>query len=78
MIIRNGDVLTPGGAAALLNILYLVEGFQATTAPTWRSGFSLSTATAPSQMPDSVFNRERSHDVIVHQVQQHIDMHLDG
>ncbi len=76
MIIRNGDVLTPGGAAALLNYPVPLRRLRGHDRANLAVRVLLIDSHRPSQMPDSVFSRERSHDVIVHQVQQHIDMHL--
>ena len=78
MIVDNGDVMTSGGATAFLNlVLYLVERFAGHDHANLAAKVLLVDGHRPSQLPYIAFGRERSHDdVIVHQVQQHIDLHL--
>lgn len=78
MIVDNGDVITSGGATAFLNlVLYLVERFAGHDRANLAAKVLLVDGHRPSQLPYIAFSRERSHDdEIVHQVQQHIDMHL--
>ena len=78
MIVDNGDVITSGGATAFLNlVLYLVERFAGHDRANLAAKVLLVDGHRPSQLPYIAFGRERSHDdVIVHQVQQHIDLHL--
>ena len=80
MIVDNGDVITSGGATAFLNlVLYLVERFAGHERANLAAKVLLVDGHRTSQLPYIAFGRERSHDdVIVHQVQQHIDLHLDG
>jgi len=79
MIVDNGDVITSGGATAFLNlVLYLVERFAGHERANLAARVLLVDGHRPSQLPYIAFGRERAHDdVIVHQVQQHIDSHLD-
>lgn len=78
MIVDNGDVITSGGATAFLNlVLYLVERFAGHDRANLAARVLLVDGHRPSQLPYIAFGRERAHDdVIVHQVQQHIDSHL--
>jgi transcriptional regulator GlxA family with amidase domain len=78
MIVDNGDVITSGGATAFLNlVLYLVERFAGHARANLAARVLLVDGHRPSQLPYIAFGRERAHDdVIVHQVQQHIDSHL--
>jgi len=78
MIVDNGDVITSGGATAFLNlVLYLVERFAGHDRANLAARLLLVDGHRPSQLPYVAFGRERSHhDAIVHQVQQHIDLHL--
>lgn len=78
MIVDNGDVITSGGATAFLNlVLYLVERFAGHDRANLAAKVLLVDGHRPSQLPYIAFGRERAHDdVIVHQVQQHIDSHL--
>jgi len=80
MIVDDGDVITSGGATAFLNlVLYLVERFAGHDRANLAAKVLLVDGRRPSQLPYIAFGRERSHDdVLVHQVQQHIDLHLDG
>ena len=78
MIVDNGDVITSGGATAFLNlVLYLVQRFAGHDRANLAARVLLVDGYRPSQLPYVAFGRERAHDdVIVHQVQQHIDSHL--
>jgi transcriptional regulator GlxA family with amidase domain len=79
MIVDTGDVITSGGATAFLNlVLYLVERFAGHDRANLAAKVLLVDGHRPSQLPYIAFGRERSHDdQLVHQVQQHIDLHLD-
>jgi transcriptional regulator GlxA family with amidase domain len=79
MIVDTGDVITSGGATAFLNlVLYLVERFAGHDHANLAAKVLLVDGHRPSQLPYIAFGRERSHDdQLVHQVQQHIDLHLD-
>ena len=78
MIVDNGDVITSGGATAFLNlVLYLVERFAGHDRANLAAKVLLVDGHRSSQLPYIAFGPERAHDdVIVHQVQQHIDSHL--
>ncbi len=78
MIVDNGDVITSGGATAFLNlVLYLVERFAGHDRANLAAKVLLVDGHRSSQLPYIAFGRERSHDdAIVHQAQQHIDLHL--
>jgi len=78
MIVDNGDVITSGGATAFLNlVLYLVERFAGHDRANLAAKVLLVDGHRPSQLPYVAFGPERAHDdVLVHQVQQHIDAHL--
>src|SRR5262249_49750471 len=80
MIVDTGDVITSGGATAFLNlVLYLVERFAGHERANLAAKVLLVDGHRPSQLPYIAFGRDRSHDdLIVHQIQQHIDLHLDG
>ena len=79
MIVDTGDVITSGGATAFLNlVLYLVERFGGHDRANLAAKVLLVDGYRPSQRPYVAFGRDRSHgDMIVHQIQQHIDLHLD-
>ena len=79
MIVDNGDLITSGGATAFLNlVIYLLERFAGHERANLAARVLLVDGHRPSQLPYIAFGRERAHDdVIVHQVQQHIDSHLD-
>jgi transcriptional regulator GlxA family with amidase domain len=79
MIVDTGDVITSGGATSFLNlVLYLVERFAGHDRANQAAKVLLVDGHRPSQRPYIAFSRERSHaDMIVHQVQEHIDLHLD-
>jgi transcriptional regulator GlxA family with amidase domain len=78
MIVDTGDVITSGGATAFLNlVLYLVERFAGHERANLAAKVLLVDGHRPSQRPYIAFGRERSHgDMIVHQIQQHIDLNL--
>src|SRR5258708_11243947 len=78
MIVDTGDVITSGGATAFLNlVLSLVERFAGHDRANLAAKVLLVDGHRTSQLPYIAFGRERSHDdLIVHQIQQHIDMHL--
>lgn len=78
MIVDNGDVITAAGATAFLNlILYLTERFAGHDRANMAAKVLLADGHRPSQLPYIAFSRERSHDdLTVHQIQQHIDLHL--
>lgn len=79
MIVDNGDVITSGGATAFLTlVLYLVERFAGHDHANLAAKVMLVDGYRPSQLPYIAFGQERAHDdVLVHQIQQHIDLHLD-
>jgi transcriptional regulator GlxA family with amidase domain len=79
MIVDNGDVITSGGATGFLNlVLYLVERFASHERANLAAKVLLVDGYRPSQRPYIAFGRDRSHgDMMVHQIQQHIDLHLD-
>ena len=79
MIVDTGDVITSGGATAFLNlVLYLVDRFAGHDRANLAAKLLLVDGHRPSQRPYIAFGPERSHgDMIVHQIQQHIDLHLD-
>jgi len=79
MIVDTGDVITSGGATAFLNlVLYLVERFAGHERANLAAKVLLVDGHRSSQLPYIAFRRDRSHDdLIVHQVQQHIDLYLD-
>jgi transcriptional regulator GlxA family with amidase domain len=78
MIVDNGDVITSAGATAFLNlILYVTERFAGHDRANLAAKVLLADGHRPSQLPYIAFGRERSHDdLTVHQIQQHIDLHL--
>jgi len=78
MIVDTGDVMTSGGATAFLNlVLYLVERFAGHDRANLAAKVLLVDGHRPSQRPYIAFGRERSHsDMIVHQIQQDIDLRL--
>jgi transcriptional regulator GlxA family with amidase domain len=78
MIVDNGDVITAAGATAFLNlVLYLVERFAGHDRANLAAKVLLVDGNRPSQLPYIAFGRQRTHDdVLVHQVQQYIDLHL--
>jgi transcriptional regulator GlxA family with amidase domain len=80
MIVDTGDVITSGGATAFLNlVLYLVERFAGHDHANLAAKVLLVDGHRRSQLPYIAFGRERFHDdELVHQIQQHIDSHLDG
>jgi transcriptional regulator GlxA family with amidase domain len=78
MIVDNGDVITSGGATAFLNlVLYLVERFGGHDRANLAAKVLLVDGYRPTQLPYIAFHPERTHDdVIVHEIQQHIDLHV--
>jgi transcriptional regulator GlxA family with amidase domain len=79
MIIDTGDVITSGGATAFLNlVLYLVERFGGHERASMAAKILLIDGYRPSQLPYVAALPDRSHsDSVVHEVQAHIDAHLD-
>ncbi|HSS11945.1 MAG TPA: helix-turn-helix domain-containing protein [Acidimicrobiales bacterium] len=79
MVVDNGDVITSGGATAFLNLaLYLIERFGGHDRANFAAKVLLVDGHRPSQLPYVAFSPGRSHeDMIVHDVQQHIDAHVD-
>ena len=80
MIVDTGDVISSGGATAFLNlVLYLVERFAGHDHANLAAKVLLVDGHRSSQLPYIAFGRDRAHnDELVHQVQQHIDLHLRG
>jgi transcriptional regulator GlxA family with amidase domain len=80
MIVDTGDVITSGGATSFLNlVMYLVERFAGHERANLAARVLLVDGHRPSQRPYIALDPGRSHgDLIVHQVQEHIDLHLDG
>ena len=78
MIVDTNDVITSGGATAFLNlVLYLVERFAGHDRANLAAKVLLADGHRTSQLPYIAFGRDRSHDdQAVHQIQQHIDLHL--
>jgi transcriptional regulator GlxA family with amidase domain len=78
MIIDNGDVITSGGATAFLNLtLYLVERFGGHERANLAAKVLLIDGHRNSQLPYVAALPGRFHnDLVVHQIQQHIDVHL--
>jgi transcriptional regulator GlxA family with amidase domain len=79
MIIDTGDVITSGGATAFLNlVLYLVERFGGHERAITAAKVLLIDGHRPSQLPYVAALPDRSHsDTVVHEIQAHIDAHLD-
>jgi len=79
MIIDHGDVITSGGATAFLNLaLYLLERFGGHERANLAAKVLLVDGHRPSQLPYVVALPGRFHDdLVVHEVQQHIDSHLE-
>jgi transcriptional regulator GlxA family with amidase domain len=79
MIIDTGDVITSGGATAFLNlVLYLVERFGGHARANIAAKVLLIDGHRPSQLPYVGALPGRAHDdLVVHDIQQHIDTHLD-
>lgn len=78
MIIDNGDVITSGGATAFLTLaLYLVERFGGHERANLAAKVLLVDAQRHSQLPYVAALPGRFHnDLVVHQIQEHIDGHL--
>jgi transcriptional regulator GlxA family with amidase domain len=79
MIIDTGDVITSGGATAFLNlVLYLVERFGGHERAMLAAKVLLIDGHRSSQLPYVAGLPGRSHDdPVVHEIQAHIDAHLD-
>jgi len=79
MIVDNGDVVTSGGATAFLNLaLYLVERFGGHERANLAARVLLVDGNRTSQLPYMAALPGRFHnDLVVHEIQQHIDGHLD-
>jgi transcriptional regulator GlxA family with amidase domain len=79
MVIDHGDVITSGGATAFLNlVLYLVERFGGHERANLAAKVLLVDGHRKSQLPYLAALPGRSHDDRnVHEIQQHIDTHLD-
>jgi transcriptional regulator GlxA family with amidase domain len=79
MIIDTGDVISSGGATAFLNlVLYLVERFGGHARANIAAKLLLVDGHRPSQLPYVAALPGRTHDdLIVHEIQQHVDTHLD-
>jgi transcriptional regulator GlxA family with amidase domain len=79
MVVDNGEIITSGGATAFLNlVLYLVERFGGHERANFAAKLLLVDGYRPSQLPYVAFSPRRSHDdLVVHEIQQHIDLHLD-
>ena len=79
MIIDHGDVITSGGATAFLNLtVYLLERFGGPERARLAAKLLLVDGHRPSQLPYVAALPGRFHgDLVVHQIQQHVDAHLD-
>jgi transcriptional regulator GlxA family with amidase domain len=79
MIIDTGDVISSGGATAFLNlVLYLVERFGGHARANIAAKVLIVDGHRPSQLPYVAALPGRAHDdLVVHEIQQHIDTHLD-
>lgn len=79
IIVDNGDVITSGGATAFLNlVIYLVERFGGHERANLAAKVLLVDGHRSSQLPYVAPLPGRFHnDLVVHQIQQHIDGHLD-
>jgi transcriptional regulator GlxA family with amidase domain len=79
MVIDHGDVITSGGATAFLNlVLHLVERFGGYERANLAAKVLLVDGHRPSQLPYVAALPGRFHgDLVVHEIQQHIDAHLD-
>jgi transcriptional regulator GlxA family with amidase domain len=79
MIIDHGDVVTSGGATAFLNlVIYLLERFGGHDRANLAAKVLLVDGHRPSQLPYVAALPGRFHeDMVVHEIQQHIDGHLD-
>jgi len=79
MIIDTGDVITSGGATAFLNlVIYLIERFGGHERANVAAKMLLIDGYRPSQLPYVAGLPGRSHDdAVVHDIQAHIDAHLD-
>src|SRR5215472_12629711 len=79
MIIDTGDVISSGGATAFLNlVIYLVERFGGHARANIAAKVLLVDGHRASQLPYVAALPGRAHDdSVVHEIQQHIDTHLD-
>ena len=79
MVVDHGDVITSGGATAFLNlVLYLLERFGGRQRANLAAKMLLIDGHRPSQLPYVAALPGRFHDdLVIHQIQQHIDAHLD-
>src|SRR5215472_7835910 len=79
MVIDHGDVITSGGATAFLNlVLYLLERFGGRERAILAAKVLLIDGHRQSQLPYIAALPGRFHDdLLVHAIQQHIDLHLD-
>jgi transcriptional regulator GlxA family with amidase domain len=79
MIVDNGDVITSGGATAFLTLaVYLVERFGGHERANLAARVLLVDGHRTSQLPYVAALPGRFHnDLAVHEIQQHIDGHLD-
>jgi transcriptional regulator GlxA family with amidase domain len=79
MIVDHGDVITSGGATTFLNlVLHLVERFGGRERANLAAKVLLVDGHRTSQLPYVAALPGRFHDdLVVHEIQQHIDGHLD-
>ncbi|HLZ29045.1 MAG TPA: helix-turn-helix domain-containing protein [Chloroflexota bacterium] len=79
MVVDHGDVITSGGATAFLNlVLYLLERFGGRERANLAAKVLLVDGHRPSQLPYVAALPGRFHDdLVIHQIQQYIDAHLD-
>jgi transcriptional regulator GlxA family with amidase domain len=79
MLIDTGDVITSGGATAFLTlVVYLIERFGGHERANLAAKMLLIDGHRPSQLPYVAGLPSRSHDdPVVHEIQAHIDAHLD-
>jgi transcriptional regulator GlxA family with amidase domain len=79
MIIDTGDVITSGGATAFLTlVVYLLERFGGHARANLAAKMLLIDGHRPSQLPYVAGLPSRAHeDPLVHEIQAHIDAHLD-
>jgi transcriptional regulator GlxA family with amidase domain len=79
MIIDTGDVISSGGATAFFNlVLYIVERFGGRARANIAAKVLLIDGHRASQLPYIAALPGRTHDdLVVHEIQQHIDTHLD-
>jgi transcriptional regulator GlxA family with amidase domain len=79
MIVDTGDIITSGGATAFLTlVVYLLERFGGHARANLAAKMLLIDGYRPSQLPYVAGVPGRSHDDrVVHEIQAHIDAHLD-